>query len=81
LFTPAIDEETFSFSRYPRRRSSGGFDAIASMAAEDCVVTASFFAFLGIALALALTAIGSGYGTAKSAIGVFAVCAMHPEFI
>jgi V-type H+-transporting ATPase proteolipid subunit len=51
------------------------------MASEDCVVVASFFAFLGIACALALTAIGSGYGTAKSAIGVFAVCAMHPEFI
>jgi V-type H+-transporting ATPase proteolipid subunit len=51
------------------------------MAAEDCVVTASFFSFLGIACALAFTAIGSGYGTAKSSIGVFAVCAMHPEFI
>ena len=47
----------------------------------DCNITASFFSFLGIACALAFTAIGSGYGTAKSAIGVFAVCAMHPEFI
>jgi V-type H+-transporting ATPase proteolipid subunit len=51
------------------------------MAGEDCQVVATFFAFLGIAFALAFTAIGSGYGTAKSAIGVFAVCAMHPEFI
>jgi V-type H+-transporting ATPase proteolipid subunit len=51
------------------------------MAGDDCTVVATFFAFLGIAFALAFTAIGSGYGTAKSAIGVFAVCAMHPEFI
>ena len=51
------------------------------MAAEDCTIVASFFSFLGIACALAFTSIGSGYGTAKSAIGVFAVCAMHPEFI
>ena len=47
----------------------------------DCPVVAAFFAFLGIACALAFTAIGSGYGTAKSAIGVFAVCALRPDFI
>lgn len=47
----------------------------------DCPIVSTFFAFLGVALALAFTAIGSGYGTAKSAIGVFAVCSMHPEFI
>jgi V-type H+-transporting ATPase proteolipid subunit len=51
------------------------------MASDDCVPVAAFFSFLGIACALAFTAIGSGYGTAKSSIGVFAVCAMHPEFI
>ena len=51
------------------------------MAAEDCTIVASFFSFLGVVFGLAFTAIGSGYGTAKSAIGVFAVCAMHPEFI
>jgi V-type H+-transporting ATPase proteolipid subunit len=47
----------------------------------NCPVVSSFFAFLGVACALTFTSIGSGYGTAKSAIGVFAVCAMHPEFI
>ena len=51
------------------------------MADPDCPVVATFFAFLGIACSLAFTSIGSGYGTAKSAIGVFAVCAVHPEFI
>lgn len=51
------------------------------MTDENCPVVSTFFSFLGIACALAFTAIGSGYGTAKSAIGVFAVCAMHPEFI
>jgi V-type H+-transporting ATPase proteolipid subunit len=51
------------------------------MVGEDCTVSASFYSFLGIACALAFTAIGSGYGTAKSSIGVFAVCAVHPEFI
>jgi V-type H+-transporting ATPase proteolipid subunit len=34
-----------------------------------------------IACALSFTAIGSGYGTAKSSIGVFAVCAVLPDFI
>lgn len=49
---------------------------------EDlCPAVAPFFGFLGIAIALAFTGIGSGYGTAKSAIGVFAACAIHPEFI
>ena len=53
-----------------------------STVVEDlCPAVAPFFAFLGIAVALAFTAIGSGYGTAKSAIGVFAACAIHPEFI
>ena len=47
----------------------------------DCTATAVFFAFLGVACALAFTAIGSGYGTAKSAIGVFAVCSLRPDFI
>ena len=51
------------------------------MSNEDCPVVATFFSFLGVAIALAFTSIGSGYGTAKSAIGVFAVCSMHPEFI
>ncbi|EAY03465.1 V-type ATPase, C subunit family protein [Trichomonas vaginalis G3] len=49
---------------------------------EDlCPVWAGFIGFLGIAIALGATAIGSGYGTAKSAIGVFAACSIHPEFI
>jgi V-type H+-transporting ATPase proteolipid subunit len=49
---------------------------------EDlCPAVAPFFAFLGIAISLAFTGIGSGYGTAKSAIGVFAASAIHPEFI
>lgn len=47
----------------------------------DCPPIASFYSFLGIAFGLAFTAIGSGYGTAKSAIGVFAACAIRPEFI
>lgn len=47
----------------------------------NCPVVSTFFAFLGVAVALALTGIGSGYGTAKSAIGVFAVCALRPDFI
>ena len=47
----------------------------------DCPAVASFFSFLGIAFALAFTSIGSGYGTAKSAIGVFAVCSVHPDQI
>ena len=46
------------------------------MSNEDCPVVATFFSFLGVAIALAFTAIGSGYGTAKSAIGVFAVCSL-----
>lgn len=49
---------------------------------EDlCPVYAPFFAFFGIAIALAFTAIGSGYGTAKSAVGVFAAATIHPEFV
>ena len=48
---------------------------------KDCTATACFFAFLGVACALAFTAIGSGYGTAKSALGVFAVCSLRPDFI
>ena len=46
----------------------------------DCPIVATFFSFLGVAIALSLACIGSGYGTAKSAIGVFAVCTIHPEF-
>ncbi|EAY19494.1 V-type ATPase, C subunit family protein [Trichomonas vaginalis G3] len=46
-----------------------------------CPAVAPFFSYLGIGIALAFTGIGSGYGTAKSAIGVFAACAIHPEFI
>ena len=54
---------------------------MSSVTEDLCPAVAPFFAFLGIAIALAFTAIGSGYGTAKSAIGVFAACAIHPEFI
>lgn len=48
---------------------------------DNCPVWAGFIGFLGIAAALAFTALGSGYGTAKSAIGVFAACNTHPEYI
>ena len=54
---------------------------VATVTEDLCPAVAPFFAFLGIAIALAFTGIGSGYGTAKSAIGVFAACAIHPEFI
>lgn len=48
---------------------------------SDCTSTAVLFAFLGVACALAFTGIGSGYGTAKSAMGVFSVCSLRPDFI
>ena len=54
---------------------------VATVSENVCPPVAPFFAFLGIAIALAFTGIGSGYGTAKSAIGVFAACSIHPEFI
>ena len=47
----------------------------------NCPLVSTFYSFFGVAFALAFSAIGSGYGTAKSAIGVFAACAIHPEFI
>lgn len=47
----------------------------------DCNTIATWYAFLGVACALCFTSIGSGYGTAKSAIGVFGVCATKPDFI
>ena len=46
---------------------------------DFCPPYSSLFAYLGIAAALALTSIGSGYGTFKSAIGLFEVCSIHPE--
>ena len=47
----------------------------------NCPPIAPFFSYLGIGCALAFTSIGSAYGTFKSASGVFAVCAVHPEQI
>ena len=47
----------------------------------NCPSYASIYSYMGIAIALAFTAIGSGYGTAKSSIGLFKVCIDHPEQI
>ena len=47
----------------------------------NCPPIAPFFSYLGIGCALALTSIGSAYGTFKSASGIFTVCAVHPEQI
>lgn len=47
----------------------------------NCPPVAPFFAYLGIGCALAFTSLGSAFGTFKSAIGVFTVCAVHPEQI
>jgi V-type H+-transporting ATPase proteolipid subunit len=77
-----LSHDEFGKSDHRRRQLfEFAHPSLFQMAAEDCQVVAAFFAFLGVAFALAFTAIGSGYGTAKSSIGVFAVCAMHPEFI
>jgi V-type H+-transporting ATPase proteolipid subunit len=48
---------------------------------SNCPPVAPFFAYFGIGCALALTAIGSSFGTFKSAAGLFVVCAVHPEMI
>ena len=48
---------------------------------NDCPTYSSFFLYLGVGIALALTSIGSAIGTYKSAIGVFTVCAVHPDQI
>ena len=47
----------------------------------SCSPVSSFFSYFGIAIALSFTSLGSGYGTARAAIGVFAACSQHPEFI
>ena len=46
-----------------------------------CPPVAPFFSYLGIGCALAFTSIGSAYGTFKSAMGLFKVCAVHPDQI
>jgi V-type H+-transporting ATPase proteolipid subunit len=46
-----------------------------------CPAISPFFSCLGIGCALGLTALGSGFGTFKSAAGLFAVCAVHPDQI
>ena len=47
----------------------------------DCPPYSSIFSYLGVAFALSLTSIGSAVGTYKSAIGLFTVCAVHPELV
>jgi len=47
----------------------------------NCPVTASLLAFLGAAFGLSFASLGSAYGTWKSALGVFAVCELKPEFL
>lgn len=51
------------------------------MSYTNCPPVAPFFSYLGIAIALSCTALGSAYGTFKSSMGVFAVCQVHPEQI
>ena len=46
---------------------------------EACPAIAPLYSYLGIGFALALTAIGSAFGTFKSAQGLFAVCSVHPD--
>lgn len=46
---------------------------------DDCPPYSPFFLYLGVGIALALTSIGSAIGTYKSAIGLFTVCAVHPD--
>lgn len=51
------------------------------MTTTSCSPVSAFFSYFGIAIALSFTSLGSGYGTARAAIGVFAACSQHPEFI
>jgi len=55
--------------------------AISAENDPNCPPYSSIYSYIGIAIALAFTAIGSGYGTAKSSIGLFKVCVEHPEQI
>jgi V-type H+-transporting ATPase proteolipid subunit len=53
----------------------------AAVVVDACPPVAPFFAYLGIGCALAFTALGSAFGTFRSAAGLFAVCAVHPDMI
>lgn len=46
-----------------------------------CPPYACVFSYLGIAIALSFTSLGSAYGTFKSAIGLFKVCVNRPDMI
>lgn len=48
---------------------------------EDANNHASFFGFMGIAIALIFCNLGSAYGTAKSGLGICSIAVMKPEAI
>ena len=48
---------------------------------ELCPVYSTFFAAMGSFLSMALTCVGSAYGTAKASVGISSMGVMKPELV